>query len=116
MSLGESESSRKVLGKVGDSSDSGDDGLVDGFLVGSFLGGESLLLLLSILEELSLSSRALGGLLLGEVSVVELGVELEMRNRGITKVSFTILPRGTFLNSSSVHSRPDLWTSCRKKL
>jgi len=50
-------------------------------LVGSLLGGERLLLLLSILEELSLGSRSLRGLLLGEVSVVELGVELKYTGR-----------------------------------
>jgi len=83
LSLGESESSRKVLGEVGDTSDSGDDGLVDGFLVGSLLGGESLLLLLSVLEELSLSSRSLSGLRLGEVSVVELGVELKLNKSSV---------------------------------
>jgi len=59
-------------------------------LVGSLLGGESLLLLLSVLEELSLGSRSLRSLLLGEVSVVELGVELKYTEGENDQFSFSL--------------------------
>lgn len=110
LSLGETESSGKVLGKVGYTGNSGDDGLVDRLLVGSLLGGELLLLLLSVLEELSLGSRSLGGLLLGEVGVVELGVELFARE---TKVGQSRLSVSRFVSSAqivSLHHLCPAWT------
>lgn len=81
LSLRQTERRREVFVEVGGSGDGGEDGLVDGLLVGSLRFGERLLLGGGVggsgLEEFSLSSVAGAGLVLGEVSVVEFGVDLK---------------------------------------
>jgi hypothetical protein len=75
LTLLEAERSTKVMTEVGNTLDSGKDSLVNGLLVSSLGLGVDLLLLLT-LEELFLRTLLVANGLLGEVSIVELLVNL----------------------------------------
>jgi hypothetical protein len=75
LTLLEAERSTKVVTEVGNTLDSGKDSLVNGLLVSSLGLGVDLLLLLT-LEELFLRTLLVANGLLGEVSIVELLVNL----------------------------------------
>jgi len=76
LAVGEAPGGLEVFCEVLGLLDSLDDRLVDLLLVGGLGGGEGFLLGLALLEELSLSRLSLLGGRLGEVSIVDLLIDL----------------------------------------
>ena len=76
LAVGEAPGGLEVFCEVLGLLDSLDDGLVDLLLVGGLGGGEGFFLGLALLEELGLSRLGLLGGRLGEVSIVDLLIDL----------------------------------------